>query len=141
MPTLARNRSGPTLKAQNICYENYIHWYYKHYIHLLWKLYTLILLVIFKFNLLKVNCFYLELAKQVTYIWYSCGNNSPVYEIFCFYLFQQYSQPQQTLYSVQQQVCLILTVYITNNFKIMLIVCLVGFVSEIILIWEVVKET
>lgn len=36
-----------------------------------------------------------------------------VYEIFCFYLFQQYSQPQQTLYSVQQQVCLILTAYVT----------------------------
>lgn len=27
---------------------------------------------------------------------------------------QQYSQPQQTLYSVQQQVCLILTAYVTN---------------------------
>lgn len=64
----------------------------------------------------------------------------PVYEIFCFYLFQQYSQPQQTLYSVQQQVCLILTVYITINLKIMLVVCLVGFVFEIILVWEVVKE-
>lgn len=40
-----------------------------------------------------------------------------LFMIFCFYLFQQYSQPQQTLYSVQQQVCLILTVYITNNLK------------------------
>lgn len=77
----------------------------------------LILLVIFKLNLLNIKCFYLELAKQVTFILYYCDNNSPVYEIFCFYLFQQYSQPQQTLYSVQQQVCLILTVYITNNFK------------------------